>query len=93
MTLSEILGWISRNGWAAFFIGCFLSGLAVTLANFFIHVVRSITGNFPPPRPVSCDHLSQCYCCRNGSCNENCRCHDIMTDDDDGGEEGEDEDV
>lgn len=91
MTLGELLGWIARNGLAAFLIGCFLSGLAVTLANFLIGVARSITGHYPPPRPVECNHQQQCYCCRNGVCNDNCRCY-REPDEEDEGEEGEDDD-
>ena len=89
MPLSEILGWISRNGLAAFLIGCFLSGLAVTFANLLVRIARSITGHYPPPSPVSCNHERQCFCCRENGCQEGCGCYQ---EEDDGDEdEGEDE--
>jgi len=93
MNLNDLLGWISRNGMAAFLIGCFLSGLAITFANWMIHTVRAITGHYPPARPVSCSHLSQCYCCRNGACNENCRCYQLPDEEDEDDENDEEEDA
>jgi len=53
MNLSDLLGWISRNGIAAFLIGCFLITLAGIASNFFIRLARSITGHYPPASPSS----------------------------------------
>ena len=88
MNLNDILGWISRNGLAAFLIGCFLTAMATIITNFLVRLVRSVTGNYPPVAEL-CDADDPCYCCRENLCDEGCRCH---ANEDDGEEEGEDED-
>jgi len=82
MDLNEILNWISKNGLAAFFIGCFLTTLVGIVANFFhgffIGVARAVTGKYPPPPPprpvVQCD-CEPCLCCRD-DCQEGCGCYE-----------------
>jgi len=80
--MEDILGWISRNGLAAFLIGCFLTTMAGIAANFLLNLARSITGKYPAPRPVvQCDHENQCYCCRENGCQDGCRCYEEDEDD------------
>ena len=75
MPLNDLLQWISRNGLAAFLIGCFLTTMAGILANFLLNAIRSLTGKYPAPRPVvQCDHETACYCCRENGCQDGCRC-------------------
>ena len=75
MNLNSILQWISMNGLAAFFIGCFLCTIVGIIADAFIKFVRSITGHYPQPDTVvSCDCAHPCKCCREGDCQQNCDC-------------------
>lgn len=81
MNLSELLEWISRNGLAAFLIGCFLTTMAGILANFLVNVVRTLTGRFPQPAPVihrdcdgHCDCNRPCKCCIENDCQVGCEC-------------------
>jgi hypothetical protein len=87
MNLRELLEWISRNGVAAFLLGCFLLTLVGIGVDFFVKSLRSITGNYPPA-PVGrlCDSDDPCYCCREGSCDEGCRCYPEQESDSDGGD-------
>jgi hypothetical protein len=79
VNLNDILNWISRNGLAAFLIGCFLTSMAGIVANFLLNAIRALTGKYPEPRPViqtQCDHENQCYCCRENGCQDGCRCNE-----------------
>jgi len=71
---NDLLGWISRNNGAAFLAGVFLLLLAAMTADFFVRMLRAITGNYPPAPVSLCDADDPCYCCREGDCDPGCRC-------------------
>lgn len=81
MNLNEILDWISRNGFAAFLIGCFLCTIAGIIGNTVIGIVRTLTGRFPAPATVihrdcdgKCDCNRPCVCCSENGCQVGCEC-------------------
>ena len=86
MNLSDLLEWISRNPGASFLGACFLLALAAMAVDFLVKLVRSVTGHYPPQHTVytQCDSDDPCYCCREGSCDEGCRCYPEEEDEADG---------
>lgn len=72
--MNDILEWIAKYPAHAFVTGCFVVvGLAI-VCDFFVRIVRSITGKYPAPSVVQCDADNPCYCCREGACDSDCRC-------------------
>ncbi len=69
--MTDILDWISRNPGAAFCLGVFLLVLAAITADFFVKLVRSVTGHYPQQYDDGA-----CYCCRERGCDDGCRCCD-----------------
>lgn len=58
----ELLEWITRNANVAFWIGVFLLLLVFGIGRFFIRLLRSITGNYPPATICACEHKCEHEC-------------------------------
>jgi len=51
MTIKEFLEWVAANGYAAFWLGVFVLVLLAGLSDWTVRLIRSFTGNYPPPDP------------------------------------------
>ncbi len=85
--MNDLLQWIGRNGWAAFFVGIFIIAalkIAVDLVSNLFEFLRNslcaFTGKYPPPGPprpiVRCDGKcnNPCKCCDENECQVGCGC-------------------
>ena len=92
--MNELLNWISRSPSEAFFAGLFalaLAGIIATVIHKFFDFISdcicSVTGKWPPPRPVvecngDCDCAKPCKCCEDNGCKPGCGCASQIEDDD-----------